>query len=324
MSGLQYRLATPEDLTAASRLVRQVFDAQVAPLYEAEGCALFYRFIEPAVWAERDRVAPRTWLAFAGRKLVGVAHVRSGRQLSLLFVEVGRQRQGVAKGLLGQVVSALGAGPLDVHASPNAVVAYERLGFVRLGAEVAESGLRYIPMRREIRADDNDGLPPPPVAYAARVPFFAEAKDLRPVGRDVQGREARLAPAAALAWEQMCADALREGVPLLLVSAFRSVGRQREIVRRKLESGQALAEILKVSAYPGFSEHHTGCAVDVAAPDGPRLTEAFAGTPQFRWLSEHAHEYGFALSYPKGNKQGLAYEPWHWCWREGLAPERVT
>ena len=168
-------------LTAASRLVRQVFDAQVAPLYEAEGCALFYRFIEPAVWAERDRVAPRTWLAFAGRKLVGVAHVRSGRQLSLLFVEVGRQRQGVAKGLLGQVVSALGAGPLDVHASPNAVVAYERLGFVRRGAEVAESGLRYIPMRREIRADDNDGLPPPPVAYAARVPFFAEAKELRPV-----------------------------------------------------------------------------------------------------------------------------------------------
>ena len=119
----------------------------------------------------------------------------------------------------------------------------------------------------------------------------------------------------------MSADALREGVPLLLVSAFRSVGRQREIVRRKLESGQALSEILKVSAYPGFSEHHTGCAVDVAAPDGPPLTEAFAGTAQFRWLSEHAHEYGFELSYPKGNKQGLAYEPWHWCWREGLAPE---
>ena len=93
MASLHYRLATPEDLAAASRLVRQVFDAQVAPLYEAEGCALFYRFIEPAVWAERDRVAPRTWLAFAGRKLVGVAHVRSGRQLSLLFVEVGRQRK---------------------------------------------------------------------------------------------------------------------------------------------------------------------------------------------------------------------------------------
>ena len=83
MSGLQYRLATPEDLTAASRLVRQVFDAQVAPLYEAEGCALFYRFIEPAVWAERDRVAPRTWLAFAGRKLVGVAHVRIGDETAV-------------------------------------------------------------------------------------------------------------------------------------------------------------------------------------------------------------------------------------------------
>lgn len=320
MAGLHYRLATLEDLPAASRLVRQVFAEQVAPLYQEEGCALFYRFIEPEVWAERERTGQHTWLAFDGRKLAGVAHVRSGRQLSLLFVEVDRQRRGAAKGLLAQIVAALGAGPLDVHASPNAVAAYERLGFKRLGAEVTESGLRYIPMRREIRPDDNDGLPPPPVAYAARVPFYPEAKELRSVGRDVQGRDARLAPAAALAWEQMRADALREGVPLLLVSAFRSVGRQREIVRRKLESGQALVEILKVSAYPGFSEHHTGCAVDVAAPEGELLTENFAGTPQFRWLSEHAHEYGFELSYPKGNKRGLAYEPWHWCWREGAAP----
>ncbi|HNW42336.1 MAG TPA: GNAT family N-acetyltransferase, partial [Opitutaceae bacterium] len=148
MASLHYRLATPEDLAAASRLVRQVFDAQVAPLYEAEGCALFYRFIEPAVWAERDRVAPRTWLAFAGRKLVGVAHVRSGRQLSLLFVEVGRQRQGVAKGLLGQIVAALGAGPLDVHASPNAVAAYERLDFLRRGASGCSAGPTRPPPRR--------------------------------------------------------------------------------------------------------------------------------------------------------------------------------
>ncbi len=324
MPRLHYRIATTEDLPVASALVRQVFDAQVAPLYQPEGNALFYRFIDPAAWAERQAAGLRTWLAGDGEKPVGVAHVRGARHLSLLFVALDQQRRGVARGLLAQVAAALGPGPLDVHASPNAVSAYERLGFRQLGAEVTESGLRFTPMRWKIRAEENDGLPPPPVAYAARMPFWAEAKELRSVGRDQAGREARLAPAAAEAWERLRAAALREGVPLVLVSAYRGIGRQRELVRRKLEAGQSLAQILQVNAYPGFSEHHTGRAVDVAAPGGASLTEAFEGTAQFRWLREHAGEYGFVLSYPRGNGHGIAYEPWHWCWREGVAPAGIV
>ena len=156
-------------------------------------------------------------------------------------------------------------------------------------------------------------LPPPPAGYEARLPRFAEETRLCGVGRDALGREVRLAVEAAAGWAAMQAEAERAGVKLLLLSGFRSVERQAEIVRKKLAAGQALADILRVNAYPGFSEHHTGRAVDVGSADCEHLSEAFASTREFAWLSEHAARFGFALSYPRDNPYGIAYEPWHWC-----------
>jgi len=156
-------------------------------------------------------------------------------------------------------------------------------------------------------------LPPPPAGYEARLPRFAEETRLCGVGRDALGREVRLAVEAAAAWTAMQAEAERAGVKLLLLSGFRSVERQAEIVRKKLAAGQALADILRVNAYPGFSEHHTGRAVDVGSADCEHLSEAFESTREFAWLSEHATRFGFALSYPRDNPYGIAYEPWHWC-----------
>jgi D-alanyl-D-alanine carboxypeptidase len=161
-------------------------------------------------------------------------------------------------------------------------------------------------------------LPPPPPGYAARLPRYAEATALVSVGLDAQGREAFLDPAAASAWLALKSAATDAGLTVLLISGFRSMERQSEIVQRKLARGLSLAEILTVSAYPGFSEHHTGRALDLAAPACPDLVEAFENTPEFRWLSTHAHRFGFALSYPRGNPRGLAYEPWHWCFHADL------
>ena len=73
-------------------------------------------------------------------------------------------------------------------------------------------------------------------------------------------------------------------VELLLVSGFRSVGYQADLIRRKLASGQDIDAILRVNAAPGFSEHHTGRAVDVATPGTRPLTEAFASSATARSL----------------------------------------
>lgn len=153
-----------------------------------------------------------------------------------------------------------------------------------------------------------------------RVARHEEATELVPVGLDVFGREQRLAPGAAAAWGAMREIAARAGVRLLLVSGFRSVARQREIVQRKLARGIPWEEILRVSAYPGYSEHHTGRAIDLGSPDCAHLSEAFELTREFRWLGEHARRCGFTLSYPRGGDRGVIYEPWHWLWREESPP----
>ena len=141
----------------------------------------------------------------------------------------------------------------------------------------------------------------------------AEKLVLAEIGDD--GREHRLTPAAAAGWRAMRAAAEADGVAIRIASAFRSVQRQAEIVRSKLEQGFSLDSILEVSAPPGYSEHHTGRAIDITTDDTPAFEIEFERTAAFRWLCRRAGEFGFALSYPHGNPHGYAYEPWHWCHR---------
>lgn len=129
-----------------------------------------------------------------------------------------------------------------------------------------------------------------------------------------KGREHLLVPAAAQAWGSLKEAALADGVVISIVSAFRSVERQAEIVRTKLARGQSIDEILSVSAPPGYSEHHTGRAVDVTTDAVRPLELEFEDTEAFGWLSRHAGRFGFHMSYPRENPYGYMYEPWHWCW----------
>jgi D-alanyl-D-alanine carboxypeptidase len=103
---------------------------------------------------------------------------------------------------------------------------------------------------------------------------------------------------------------------LQVVSAYRSTEYQLGILRRKLERGQTIEEILRVSAAPGYSEHHSGRALDITTPGFAALEEEFEQSPAFAWLGANAARFGFRLSYPRGNRHGIAFEPWHWCWHE--------
>ena len=145
---------------------------------------------------------------------------------------------------------------------------------------------------------------------------FAEATELVSVGFDIYGREQRLMPHAAAAWNERRAAAERDGEVLQLVSAFRSVDYQKGIIQRKLAAGQSWEQILRVSALPGFSEHHTGRTIDVTTPGCKVLEEEFENTTAFRWLVRRAGEFGFTMTYPRGNSFGVAYEPWHWTFRQ--------
>lgn len=142
---------------------------------------------------------------------------------------------------------------------------------------------------------------------------YAEAVALEVAEVGTNGREHLLEPMAARAWRLLKTTAFNDGVDIWIVSAFRSVERQAEIVRRKLEAGLVIEDILAVSAPPGFSEHHTGRAVDLSTTGCTSLEVEFDQTDAYAWLTEHAAKYGYALSYPVGNAWGYQYEPWHWC-----------
>ena len=156
----------------------------------------------------------------------------------------------------------------------------------------------------------------PPRSGSSIPRLVREPAQLVSVGTDIYGRDQRLTPEAAAAWQSMKAAAEKDGQMLQLVSAFRSVDYQKQIIQRKRAAGQSWEQILRVSALPGFSEHHTGMTIDVTAPECKPLTEEFDSTSEFAWLTLHAAEFGFKMSYPPGNKLGVAYEPWHWTFRQ--------
>lgn len=146
-----------------------------------------------------------------------------------------------------------------------------------------------------------------------RLPLHPEAQDLVIAEIDQGGREYLLVPEAARAWRDLKHAAQRDRVIMEIVSAFRSIDRQIEIIRVKLDRGMPIETILSLSAPPGYSEHHTGCAVDINTPGCIATEEPFEHTDAFRWLTAHASRFGFTLSYPRGNRSGFIYEPWHWC-----------
>ena len=147
------------------------------------------------------------------------------------------------------------------------------------------------------------------------LPLHAEESDLIEAETQQDGRTFLLTPATAQAWHAMKRQASKDGIDLVMISAFRSVERQASIIRDKLAEGCEVNAILEVCAPPGYSEHHTGRAIDIASIDDPHLEIRFELTPAFHWLKKHAGQFGFSMSYPRDNAFGFQYEPWHWCFR---------
>ena len=155
-------------------------------------------------------------------------------------------------------------------------------------------------------------------SYSTQVglPLVPEPNWLAFAGFDQFQRPLWLHIDAARAWRHMQEAALRDGVLLDAISGYRSHDYQLGIFERKQARGLSMQDILAVNAAPGFSEHHSGLALDIGTPDTPPAEEAFETTPAFAWLQSHASAYGFAMSYPRDNPHGIIYEPWHWRFSE--------
>lgn len=80
----------------------------------------------------------------------------------------------------------------------------------------------------------------------------------------------------------------------------------------KFDFGQTISRV----CFPDYSEHV--CvkrqAVDFITTEG--IDDGFDKTKEYMWLRENAASFRFFESYPKGNKVGMMYEPWHWHYEE--------
>ncbi len=174
-----------------------------------------------------------------------------------------------------------------------------------------------------------------PAAPAAPAPQDAEAQQrLRPVSKQdplpdgfvpsdlvLLPRSATAPTAANAMLTRETADALlamqasaaRAGFDIRVVSAYRSYNEQVEVHARLAERVGA-AQAARRSAPPGHSEHQLGTTADLSAASvGWGLSIRLAETAEGAWLRDHAHEFGFALSYPADGEAltGYVFEPWH-------------
>jgi zinc D-Ala-D-Ala carboxypeptidase len=162
---------------------------------------------------------------------------------------------------------------------------------------------------------------PQPIAVVPdRIPVYghlayaeAASDSLIDVGH-YHGRSEYLHSEAATAFLQMVEAANQSGIQLVPISGFRDTALQSQLFEAQVARRGSEVEAARISAPPGHSEHHTGYAIDIGDAAYPETdTEvSFEQTPAYAWLRQNASQFGFELSFPAGNAQGVSYEPWHW------------
>ena len=147
---------------------------------------------------------------------------------------------------------------------------------------------------------------------------FAFEETVAPLGdaglyRDT-GRVVQLHVEASEAFHAMQKAARGGGVQLTPISGFRTLGYQNGLFSRAIRKYGSPESAARWVAPPGYSEHHTGLALDIGDLDRPEtdVETTFEDTPAFLWLKDNAHRFRFEISFPKDNPQGVSYEPWHW------------
>jgi len=178
------------------------------------------------------------------------------------------------------------------------------------------SGIRCVPTLPLHRLQDrlaSLGLDADGYSVRTGLALVPEPAQLAFAGFDRWHRGLWLDTEAARAWLRLQDAARTDGIVLDAISGYRSHDYQLGIFERKLARGLTVEQILAVNAAPGFSEHHSGLALDIGTPGEPPAEERFETTSAFAWLQANAAAHGFSLSYPRDNPNGIVYEPWHWC-----------
>jgi GNAT superfamily N-acetyltransferase len=147
-----YQLMSADEAADVCRFVNGVFESSVAPLYTKRGLRNFREYADSEAMSQRARSDHFVLLAVENGRIAGMIEMRDHKHVSLLFVEPDRQGRGLGKQLLQKALEVCRSAEPDiqeitVNSSPNAVSAYERMGFEATGREQTINGVRSTPMR---------------------------------------------------------------------------------------------------------------------------------------------------------------------------------
>ncbi len=164
-------------------------------------------------------------------------------------------------------------------------------------------------------------VPSPWCGHALDSGEWAEPAGLKKLPDDLcyQGLGIYVDSGAAEAFVRMADSAAADSVRLTVQSGYRSPRYQRKIIVKRMREGKSFAEVARYVAPPGYSEHHTGRAMDVVCRGGVKT--AFAASVCYPWLKENASRFGFYETYPEHSPDGIPWEPWHWTYHPGSAPD---
>ena len=124
----------------------------------------------------------------------------------------------------------------------------------------------------------------------------------------------KLASEVAFALMQTIYAAVDDSIQVVTVSGFRTVAKHKQLFQDQIQHYGSPETVRKTTTPPGYSDHHTGYEIDLADGNFPEkdITYELGETKAFQWLIKNANQYGFEMSFPENNSQGVSYEYWHW------------
>lgn len=114
------------------------------------------------------------------------------------------------------------------------------------------------------------------------------------------------------AYEKMMYAAEAEGVFLKVNYGYRSCKHQEVLIAESIRKN-GLEATMKTAAPVGFSEHHTGMALDVVGRRNEEGVFVSSNRDAWNWLRNNCFKFGFMIKNLKGKEHitGTKYEPWH-------------
>ena len=149
--------------------------------------------------------------------------------------------------------------------------------------------------------------------YGHRAYAVAKKSQVVVVGKYRSSRTVKLLPSAAAAFRKMQAAAQLQGVGITPISGYRGFDLQKYLFDKKVKKLGRPELAARWVAPPGYSEHHTGLALDVGDPSTPKCDAlpCFEKTRTYHWLTKNAARFGFELSFHEAEGH-IQFEPWHW------------